>query len=159
MEAMQAAENLGIKLESQGDLLLWEVMPSPAHTKAVQRVQNSIALPQDGSGCGCFAYQDMYVRFPNGDHLRPDLALYCEEPPDTQEACRLLPLAVLEVISPGSEMKDLQILPPFYLAQGVLDVLVLNPRTGVVTHFRRDGTQTFNSPQMVHLEMGCSFSV
>jgi Uma2 family endonuclease len=67
---------------------------------------------------------------------RPDLSIFCTEPPDSDEALEVLPVAVVEILSPGYEDKDLG--PdgaPFYLAHGVVDVVVVDPRTGVVFHF------------------------
>lgn len=79
-DAFAAAEELGVKLEIQGGLLLWDLMPSPTHTIAVKRLEQSIR--PIGS---CFTYQDMYVRFPDGSYKRPDLAIYCTKVPPTVE--------------------------------------------------------------------------
>jgi Uma2 family endonuclease len=122
----------------------------------VDRIRESIS-PKGGQheGCGCFHYADTYVRFPDGSLKRPDISIYCERPEDTDEAITLLPEAVIDVISKGYEIKDLQIGLPFYLAQGVKDVLIFNPDTLILLHARRDGSNSLVSPVEVELECGC----
>jgi hypothetical protein len=44
------------------------------------------------------------------------------------------------VVSKGFEAKDLEFGPPFYLSQGVKDVIVFDPLTLLVLHVRRDKT-------------------
>ncbi|MCI5126208.1 MAG: hypothetical protein D3925_17470 [Candidatus Electrothrix sp. AR5] len=60
-----------------------------------------------------------------------------------------------EVVSKGYEAKDLEIGPPFYLSQGVKDVIVFDPLTLLVLHVRRDNTVRQVSPVTVDLECGC----
>ena len=55
---------------------------------------------------------------------RPDLVIFCIEPPDIDESWEQVPEAVIEIVSLGYEEKDLSINPPWYLAMGVKDVLV-----------------------------------
>jgi hypothetical protein len=74
-------------------------------------------------------------------------------------AATLLPEAVVEIISPGSEVKGLQLAPPFYLGQGVKDVIVLDPRSQTVAHHRREGVWCYVSPVEIELEMGCMLTV
>ncbi len=76
-------------------------------------------------GRGCFQIPDVYIKFPDGSLKRPDIAIFCEEPPDTDEAYQQIPEAVLEVLSKDYEKKDTEIGAPFYLAQGVKDVVTL----------------------------------
>ena len=56
-------------------------------------------------------------------------------------------------------MKDLQLGPPSYLSNGVMDVIVINPETSVCTHFRRDGSRTLRRGETIRLEMGCVVTV
>ncbi len=102
---------------------------------------------------------DVYVRFPDGSLLRPDIAIFCREPDDDEEAIRLVPAAVIEIISRGYERKDLEINPPFYLAQGVQDIVVFDPYTLQVVHMRRDGSTCTQSPVTIALQCGCRCEV
>ena len=152
------AEELGIRLEIVSGLPIWEAQPLYRHQKAVDRIRASIA-PEANRGCDCVHVADVYVIFPDGSLKRPDIGIFCREPDEQDEAIRLIPEAVIEIISKGYESKDLQIGPPFYLAQGVKDVIVLNPYTLAVIHVRRDGTTEHRSPVSVRLECGCTVEV
>jgi Uma2 family endonuclease len=111
------------------------------------------------SSCECIYIPDVYIHFPDGSVKRPDLSIFCERPKATQEALTVIPEAVVEVVSPGSELKDLQVGPPFYLMHGVKDVVAFDPRTSVVMHYRKTGLETLISPVTLRLECGCSITV
>jgi Uma2 family endonuclease len=68
----------------------------------------------------------------------------------------VVPEAVVEIVSPGSERKDLEVGPPFYLSQGVVDVVVVDPRTSVVLHYRKSGLSRHLSPVNLTLDCGCT---
>jgi len=76
-----------------------------------------------------------------------EFAWKCREPDETEDAILLLPEAVIEVVSKGYEAKDLELGPPFYLAQGVEDVIVFDPTSLLVLRARRDKTIRLSSPQ------------
>nr|WP_254899468.1 Uma2 family endonuclease [Methylomagnum ishizawai] len=136
---------------------LWEAQPVYKHQKAIDRIRASIA-PVGPEAC-CIHASDVYVSFPDGSLKRPDIALFCREPDEEDEAITLIPEAVIEVISKGYEYQDLEIGPGFYLAQGVKDVVVFNPYTLAVLHVRRDGTEQGVSPVDIMLECGCRVRV
>lgn len=148
------AEELGIRLEIVRGLPIWEAHPVWKHQKAVDRIRASIR-PAEGSACTCVHAADVYVEFPDGSLKRPDVSIFCREPDEQEDAIRLVPEAVVEVVSRGYEAKDLEIGPGFYLSQGVKDVLVFDPGSLLVLHARRDGTQRLTSPQSIALECGC----
>jgi Uma2 family endonuclease len=156
-----AADELGIRLEITGGLPTWEVHPAPRHQRAIDRIRASIrpaAQPADRL-CQCAHLSDVYVRFPDGSLKRPDVSIFCREPDENDEAVTLLPEAVIEIISPGYEVKDLELGPRFYLSQGVKDVIVFDPLTLLVLHVRRDRAQRLVSPVDITLECGCRCSV
>ncbi|GAB4579737.1 MAG: Uma2 family endonuclease [Anaerolineales bacterium] len=152
------ANELGIRLEIVGGLPLWEAKPVLKHQRAVDRIRYSIQKDTDqkqNPDCGCYHYADVYVAFPDGSLKRPDIAIFCREPEEEEEAITLLPEAVVEIISKGYEAKDLEIAPRFYLSQGVKDILIFDPYTLLVLHVRRDKTVRHISPVTIHLECGC----
>ncbi len=53
----------------------------------------------------------------------------------------------------------LEIGPPFYLSQGVKDVVVFDPATLLVLHVRSDRATRQIAPVEVELECGCRVSV
>lgn len=151
------ANELGIRLEIVGGLPLWEFSPARRHQQAVDRIRASIApiVSVAESGCSCLHLADVYVSFPDGSLKRPDIAIFCREPEEQDEAITLLPEAVIEIVSQGSEAKDLEIGPRFYLTQGVKDVVVFDPYTLLVLHARRDRVARHISPVEIELACGC----
>lgn len=150
------ADELGVRLEMVGGLSIWEASPVYGHQKEVDRIRGSIEpLPGSEEGCACIHAADVYVAFPDGSLKRPDISIFCREPDEMEEAVRLVPEAVIEVISKGFEAKDLEIGPRFYLSQGVKDIVVLNPYTLVVVHIGPSGTARHVSPVEIELACGC----
>ena len=156
------ADELGIRLEIVAGLPIWEPHPVYKHQKAVDRIRSTIevsASSEANAGCSCIHAADVYISFPDGSLKRPDISIFCREPEEEEEAIKLVPEAVIEVISKGYEAKDLEIAPQFYLAQGVKDVLVFNPYTLVVLHVRRDQVTHHVSPVEIELACGCRCQV
>lgn len=151
------AEELGIRLEIVGGLPIWEASPVYKHQKEVDRIRESIKKTKDGETvCECLDVADVYVQFPDGSLKRPDISIFCREPVEQEDAVKLVPSAVVEVISKGYEAKDLEISPPVYLENGVQDVVVLNPYTDEVFHFRKGETKKLTSPTFIEFECGCN---
>ncbi|MBV9210307.1 MAG: Uma2 family endonuclease [Acidobacteria bacterium] len=153
------AEEFGIRLEIVQGLPIWEPYPVYKHQKAVDRIRATIstvdtALASDNK-CLCVHISDVYVSFPDGSLKRPDISIFCREPEEEEEAIKLVPEAVVEVISKGYEAKDLDLGPQFYLSQGVKDVVVFNPYTLVVLHVRQDQVARHVSPVELQLLCGC----
>jgi len=68
----------------------------------------------------------------------------------------LVPVAVIEIISKGYEAKDRLIGVPFYLSQGVPDIVVIDPYSGEVTHTKPDRESTYASPVELTFACGCT---
>ncbi|RYG47760.1 Uma2 family endonuclease [bacterium] len=154
---LMQADEFGVKLEVEGSTQRWEFFPSPLHQGVIRRIDRSVRQKPGIArmGCSCFTLSDFYLQLKDGSLKRPDLAIFCEEPELTREALRVIPGAIVEILSPGSQEKDLTTGPPIYLASGVLDVLVVDPEKREVTHIRKDGRLTLPSPVDIELEMGC----
>lgn len=146
-----------VKLEITGGTRTWRLLPSLRHQKAIDRIRASIEPIAEGTtGCTCHHLADVLLRFPDGSYKRPDIAIFCKEPPDLDEAWEQVPEAVLEIISPDYEEKDLSINPPWYLSQGVQDVLVVDPRSRRARHFRHGfAPRDLVLPAVVDLHCGC----
>ena len=160
MAAAEAAWAIGFRLDWVQGLGAWAFSGSPLQAMTAKRVAQSLrADPASEDGVCGFVYGGMAVRFLDGSILQPDLAVYAREPEATRLPARLLPEAVVEIVSPSSELKDLQYSPSFYLSQGVKDVIVYTPETEVFEHFRRDGRTMHRSPTDVSLKCGCLVTV
>jgi Uma2 family endonuclease len=154
------ANELGVRLEIVNGLPIWEAQPLYRHQKHVERIARTIRSTVPADACQCVHALDVYVQFPSG-LKRPDISVFCREPADEEqdEALTLIPEAVIEVVSKGYEAKDLEIGPPFYLSQGVKDVIVFDPATLLVLHVRRDRVARKVSPVEIQLECGCQVDV
>ena len=157
---LMQADEFGLKLEVVEGEYTWEFFPSPLHQGVVRRIDRSARpTPGDDQGCGCFTLSDAYVQFADGSLKRPDLMVFCAEPPLTRQPLTVMPEAVVEILSPGGAKKDLQVGPPFYLSQGVKDVIVVDPEGGEARHFRRDGERKVPPGATIRLECGCELTV
>jgi len=153
-----------VRLEYVRGRTKWEASPASRHQKALRQIELSIGpTPGQGDSCGCFWLADVLIRFADPDRSikRPDLAIFCAEPPDSDQALDLVPAAVIEIISLGYEEKDLgNDGAPFYIEQGVADVLVVDPRTRVVLHYRPGQPRAqHSSPLELDLACGCRVRV
>ncbi len=112
------ADKAGIRLEIQNGLPLWEAAPLWEHQEQIDWIRASIV--RTGEGCACVHISDVYIAFPNG-RKRSDIAIFCQEPTPEQKhtLLTLIPCAVIEVVSRGYELKDIELGPPFYLTNGV----------------------------------------
>ena len=140
-----------------------ELSPAVRHQKMAKRIEAQLKpIPGNTTGCGCYSLQDIFIRFPDPDESikRPDIAIFCVEPPDTDEALDVLPAAVIEILSRNYEEKDLgEDGAPFYLSCGIADVVVVDPRSGLVRHYQPDGMRELHSPVEIALACGCIMTV
>jgi hypothetical protein len=163
MQTLLRAEELGVRLEIVRGLPLWEAQPVVRHQRAIDRIRSTIRpappVGSGGSGCSCVHLAGVYVCFPDGSLKRPDISLFCREPDEEDDAVQLAPEAVIEIVSRGFEAKDLEIGPPFYLSQGVKDVVVFDPATLLVLHIQQKGAWRYTSPVELTLHCGCTCRV
>jgi Uma2 family endonuclease len=155
-EAIRRADEIGLRLEVIDGVPVWETSPVKRHQSASFRIQSSI---RSTGACECAHYADVYIEFPDGSLKRPDIAIFCEEPKEEDEAITAIPVAVVEIISKNFEKKDLEIAPGFYLAQGVKDIIIFDPRSLEIWHHRADGVQKHASPHSFSLSSGCTLEV
>lgn len=154
------ASGAPVRLEYVRGRLKVEASPASRHQKTIDRIRISLTPIQGvGDDCGCFSLADTLIRFPDPDASlkRPDIAIFCADPPDSDEALDILPAAVIEILSLGYEEKDLgDDGAPFYLACGVRDVLIVDPRAGRVLHYRAgQALRVLETPQTIDLQCGC----
>lgn len=153
------ANQIGLRLEMTAGMPSWETSPVLLHQETVDVIRATIRPSSNDSECGCVHYADLYVSFPDGSLKRPDISIFCRRPTEITTSVTLIPEAVIEIISVGYETKDLEINPPFFLSQGVKDVIIYDPQTKFILHARRDSKKTYTCPQEFALECGCSLTV
>lgn len=161
LDRLTRQAGMHIKLEITGGTRTWRLLPSLRHQKLIDRIRASIApLGQGAARCGSYHLTEPSLLFPDGSYKRPDIAIFCVEPPDIDEAWEQVPEAIVEIVSLGYEEKDLSINPPWYLAMGVKDVLVVNPRLSEVRHFRHAGPVALHrQPVTIDLLCGRQISI
>ena len=81
------------------------------------------------------------------------------KPGDLIDVSTVIPDAVIEIVSTGYEYKDVTLNPPFYLAQGVQDVVIHDPATLLVSHYTRIGMTQHTAPVQLGLGCGCDCAI
>lgn len=150
---LASAFRAGVRLEVVGATPMWERVPSEDDVE----VANSIRRSSKGG----FWIMGTPLWLPDGSLRFPDLMIYAVKP-ETLEigaAMREVPSAVIEVFSSENLMKDLLIGPNDYLGGGVQEIIVVDPRSGVCTHFRPDGATTRHRGDTALLECGCGVTL
>jgi hypothetical protein len=152
--------NIPLRISLTGNVPTWELSPSALHQGIVDDIRGTIRLPPErASGCGSHHIADVWLRLPGIGLRRPDIAIYCERPPRQRAALTLVPTAVIEVVSAGYEHKDFDAVP-LYLAAGIADVVLVNPDTGLVTHYTHDGAAvSHHAPCQLQFQSGCVCAV
>jgi len=91
-----------IKLEITGGVPTWRLLPGVRHQKVIDRIRATIApVAGQAEECGWYHLADVSLIFPDGSYRRPDIAIFCIEPPNIDEAWECVPEAVIEIVSPG----------------------------------------------------------
>ena len=154
------ADTIGLRLELVRGIPVFEAFPVARHQAVIFRTQSSIRPNVSGdSPCQCLQYADVQIRFPDGSRIRPDIAIFCKEPEQTTEIT-VSPEAVIEVISADCKEKDLLISVPFYQQIRIPDIIVFDPETNEVRHWRNSGNEkTYQSPVTLDLLCGCTITV
>ena len=159
-ELEHLADQLGMKIEYVSGLPIWEASPVYRHQKKVDQIRGSLSLlQQEGGGCACISVSDLTILFPEGSIKRPDISIFCHEPDEQETACTLIPEAVIEILSKGYEKKDTEISLPFYLAQGIADIVIFDPATNKVSHYHNGQVDEYDSPVELIFVCGCRATV
>jgi Uma2 family endonuclease len=154
------ADEAGVRLEIVDGLPIWEALPNLTHQEAIDRIRQALRPVENGQGaCTCLHYADLHIKFPDGSDKRPDISIFCHRPAETDSAVTEVPEAVIEVLSKGYEKKDLELGPPFYLGQGVKDVIVYDPYTKATRHFTAAGQRDYADAVTLNLQCGCQVTL
>ena len=161
-ELIREAEQINVRLEMMNGIPVWEASPAFFHQWELKRIEISIR-PLAATVCACVSVSDVLFTFANASFKRPDIAVLRQlpDPLETEEALNIVPVAVIEIVSKNYEYKDLVLAPPFYLQNGVEDVIVFDPRSKVVLHYHREWNdpKRLQSPVRLELQCGCEVTV
>ena len=156
------ADEIGFRMELVGGIPTWETSPVWGHQEICFRIEMSLEQNRASgteNGCGCYHAPDVSLRFPDGSLKRPDIAVFCEKPEAVDETITGVPDAVIEIISKGYEKKDWEIGVPFYLKQGMNDIVVFDPFTLQVAHFQDGARKDYTSPIALVSACSCTCTV
>ena len=154
------ADNTGVQLEIISGLPVWETWPSLTHQKTIDRIRQSFGHSDQVNGnCECLHYAGLHIKFPEGSVKRSDIAIFHRRPRETDFAVTEVPETVIEIISKGYEKKDLELSPPFYLGQGVKDVIVYDPHSKVTRHFTTAGQSEYAESVTLTVQCGCQVTL
>lgn len=153
-------EDLGLKMELTDGGITWETFPGIRHQEIVFGVQTSFTKAKEAKGgCDCFQVADADIVLPDGTVKRPDISVWCKRPHEEEGFVHEVPEAVIEIVSPDYEAKDLVDGPPIYLRNGVKDVIVFDRMKGDVHHWGSFGHRTVASPTTLELACDCRMTV
>ncbi len=153
-------EEIGLKFELTDGGITWETYPGIAHQEIVYGVQKSLDLERSkAGGCECYHGADVDLVLPDGTMKRPDVSVWCKCPDELEGFVHQVPEAVIEVVSPKYEAKDLVHGPPLYLRNGVKDVIVFDRARGEVHHWGPHGHRVVPSPTVFDLACGCRVTI
>ena len=153
-------EELGLRFELTDGGITWETFPGVAHQEIVFNVQTSLDRRRTDRGdCECYQGADIDVVLADGTVKRPDVSVWCKRPKELEGFVHEVPEAVIEIVSPGYEAKDLLHGPPIYLRNGVKDVIVFDRAKGEVHHWGPEGHRIVPSPTVFDLACGCRVTV
>ena len=156
---VQSADDAHVKLQMTAGVPTWEAMPGLKHQRIMRDIADSVQRAANGGGdCGCHSFLDVYIRFEDGSFRNPDISIFCERPPEVDGATDKIPAAVIEVVSKDYELKD-QIGLPFYLSQGIADVVLYDPRTREVVHATPEDRTVHVAPVDLTLSCGCAVTI
>jgi Uma2 family endonuclease len=82
--------------------------------------------------------QDVFVVFPDGSHLAPDISWWSavRRPPRSDGAVEVIPDLVVEVLSPSTRVNDLGVKRDLYMRSGVRELWLADPDARTVTRVR-----------------------
>jgi Uma2 family endonuclease len=85
---------------------------------------------------------DVFVAFPDGSRLAPDISWWSPErpPPASQGAMQSVPDLAVEVLSPSTRANDEGIKRELYMRLGVRELWLVDPDARTVTRVRPDAT-------------------
>jgi len=158
-ELLRRADQAGMRIEYVNGLAIWEASPVILHQKVTDRIRSGMKAPLHKAGCECIHYPDIYILFPDGSIKRPDISIFCEDPPQQETMCETLPEVVIEIISKGYEKKDWEVSLPFYQLWNIPDIVIFDPSNGKVSHYHGGQTDEYASPVELTFACGCRTTI
>jgi Uma2 family endonuclease len=96
---------------------------------------------QEDVADGGLILQDVFVAFPDGSRLAPDISWWsaARRPSETWGAMQSVPDLVVEVLSPSTRENDLGVKREVYMSSGVRELWLADPDARTITRVRQSG--------------------
>jgi Uma2 family endonuclease len=137
-QALQARAGWRLDME----LIDGEAVVMPPMGDWASSVQGELFLAlsrwQERSGDAGVLRQDVFVAFPAGRYLAPDISWWSAErrPSPSYGALDSIPDLVVEVLSPATRANDLGVKRDIYIHSGVREIWLADPKARTVAHVR-----------------------
>ena len=127
--------------------------PSRAHQKISGELFKQIAVYLTGKTCEVYA-APFDVRLPKSDEedarietvVQPDLAVVCDPKKLDEPGCKGAPDWTIEILSPRTATKDIQIKLSLYERVGVREYWLVDPENRTVQVYRQGGGGRYEPP-------------
>jgi Uma2 family endonuclease len=120
--------------------------PSRAHQKLSMKLSTIIDNYIDAHGGSCEVYHAPFAVFLNKDektYFEPDISVICDPNKLTDKGCNGAPDWIIEIISPSTYENDYGIKLKQYMAAGVKEYWIVNPKAETIFIFRS------NTPDLI----------
>lgn len=118
------------------------VLPlGPPASSAAGELHAALHRWQEKAGDRGLLMIEVFVAFPDGSRLGPDIAWWrAERPPMSRGAMQTVPDLVVEVFSPSTRANDEGVKRDLYMRSGVRELWLVDPDGRTVTRVRPDGS-------------------
>ncbi len=149
------------------ELIDGEAVVMPPTGASASSVQGALFFAlrswQEQSGDGGLLLQDVFVAFPGGRYLAPDIAWWSAErrPPLTDGALERVPDLVVEVLSPATRANDLGVKRDAYIEAGVRELWLADPLARTLTSVQGGaaGEVVLGAGDLLHSEQLSGFAL
>jgi Uma2 family endonuclease len=139
-EALQSRADWSMDIELiHGEGVLVPPVGGPA-SSAQGEVYVALRRWQQDTADGGLVLQDVFVAFPDGSRLAPDISWWSAErrPSVSWDALRSVPDLVVEVLSPSTRENDLGVKREIYMRSGVRELWLVDPDARSIVRVRPD---------------------
>jgi Uma2 family endonuclease len=149
------------------ELIDGEAVVMPPAGASASSVQGALFFAlrswQEQTGDGGLLLQDVFVAFPGGRYLAPDIAWWSAErrPALADGALERVPDLVVEVLSPATRANDLGVKREVYVEAGVRELWLADPYARAITGVRGSaaGEAVLNEGDLLHTELLNGFAL
>jgi Uma2 family endonuclease len=137
-EALQSNAGWQMDIELiRGEAVLMPPLGGPA-SDAQGELHHALRRWQEDAADEGLCRQDVFVAFPDGSRLAPDISWWSAErrPTDSRGPMKTIPDLVVEVLSPSTRVNDEGAKREVYMSSGIRELWLADPDARTVTRVR-----------------------